>query len=153
MVVWKIKFKYLKVGEMFLQVFGYFSKHLNIDVVNIYIYLVNWVIFITKIITNPLKMWDMFGVLFQVQMIWHKLLLKARGRLEMPMKKKIHLFWNARGWLEVWKTIFFVFSNIKQSSKYVQNILLAPNKDWAFLDMMWWVKTKFAYNQQEIIID
>jgi hypothetical protein len=26
MVVWKIKFKYLKVGEMFLQVFGFFSS-------------------------------------------------------------------------------------------------------------------------------
>jgi hypothetical protein len=24
-VVWKIKFKYLKIGEMFLQVFGFFS--------------------------------------------------------------------------------------------------------------------------------
>jgi hypothetical protein len=35
--IWKIKFKYLKVGEMFLQVFGFFFKHLNIDVVNILI--------------------------------------------------------------------------------------------------------------------
>jgi hypothetical protein len=35
--VWKIKFKYLKVNEMFLQVFGFFSKHLNINVVNILI--------------------------------------------------------------------------------------------------------------------
>jgi hypothetical protein len=34
-VVWKIKFKYLKVGEMFLEVFGFFFKHLNIDVLNI----------------------------------------------------------------------------------------------------------------------
>jgi hypothetical protein len=34
-VVWKIKFKYLKVGEIFSQVFGFFFKHLNIDVVNI----------------------------------------------------------------------------------------------------------------------
>jgi hypothetical protein len=31
----KLKFKYLKVGEMYLQVFGFFFKHLNIDVVNI----------------------------------------------------------------------------------------------------------------------
>jgi hypothetical protein len=37
MIVWKIKFKYLKVGEMFLQVFGFFCKHLNIDAVNIII--------------------------------------------------------------------------------------------------------------------
>jgi len=29
---------------------------------------------------------DTFGVFFQVQMIWHKFLLKAR-RLEMPMEK------------------------------------------------------------------
>jgi hypothetical protein len=29
---------YLKGGEMFLQVFGFFFKHLNIDVVNILIY-------------------------------------------------------------------------------------------------------------------
>jgi hypothetical protein len=36
-VVQKLKFKYLKVGEMFLQVFGFFFKHLNIDVVNILI--------------------------------------------------------------------------------------------------------------------
>jgi len=35
--VWKIKFKYLKVGEIFLQVFGFFFKHLNIDVMNILI--------------------------------------------------------------------------------------------------------------------
>jgi len=34
-VIWKIKFKYFKVGEIFLQVF--FVKHLNIDVVNILI--------------------------------------------------------------------------------------------------------------------
>jgi hypothetical protein len=54
-------------------------------------------------------MGDTFGVPFQVQMIWHKLLLKARKRLEMPMKKKNHFFWNARGRLEVWKTIFLCF--------------------------------------------
>jgi hypothetical protein len=30
MVVWKIKFKCLKVGEMFLQVFGFFSSTSNI---------------------------------------------------------------------------------------------------------------------------
>jgi hypothetical protein len=50
-----MKFKYLKVGEMFLQVFGFFFKHLNIDVVNILIYIF-WLIqlvFITKIIPNP----------------------------------------------------------------------------------------------------
>jgi hypothetical protein len=52
-VVWKIEFKYLKIGEMFLQIFGFFSKHLNIDVVNIHIYMVNWVRFITEI--KPLK--------------------------------------------------------------------------------------------------
>ncbi len=28
-----------------------------------------------------------FGVLCQVQMIWHKLFWEAEGRLEMPMKK------------------------------------------------------------------
>jgi hypothetical protein len=37
--IWKIKFKYLKVGEMFLQVFDFFKKHFNIDVVNILIYI------------------------------------------------------------------------------------------------------------------
>jgi hypothetical protein len=55
MIVWKIKFKYLKVGEMFLQVFGFFPKHFNIDVVNILIYYF-WLIefvFIIKIIPNP----------------------------------------------------------------------------------------------------
>jgi hypothetical protein len=30
---------------------------------------------------------DTFAVFFQVQMIWHKLLLKARRMLKMPMKK------------------------------------------------------------------
>jgi hypothetical protein len=35
----KIKFKYLEVGEMFWQVFGFLFKHLNIDVVNILIYI------------------------------------------------------------------------------------------------------------------
>jgi hypothetical protein len=34
-VIWKIKFKYLKVGEMFFLVFGFFHSHFNIDVVNI----------------------------------------------------------------------------------------------------------------------
>jgi hypothetical protein len=37
MAVRKTKFKYLKVSEMFLQIFGFFFKHLNIDVVNILI--------------------------------------------------------------------------------------------------------------------
>jgi hypothetical protein len=37
MAVSKIKFKYLKVSEMFLRVFGFFFKHVNIDVVNILI--------------------------------------------------------------------------------------------------------------------
>jgi hypothetical protein len=36
-LVWKIKFKYLKVGEMLLQVFSFFSKQFNFDVVNIVI--------------------------------------------------------------------------------------------------------------------
>jgi hypothetical protein len=31
---------------------------------------------------------DTFGVLFQVQIIWHKLLVKAKGRLDIPIKKK-----------------------------------------------------------------
>jgi hypothetical protein len=35
-------------------------------------------------------------------------------------------FENARGKLEIWKTIFLVFSNRKQGNKYVQNILFAP---------------------------
>jgi hypothetical protein len=39
MVVQKIKFKYLKVSEIFLQVYTFFFKHLNIDVVNILIYI------------------------------------------------------------------------------------------------------------------
>jgi hypothetical protein len=68
----KIKFKYLKVGEMFLQVFGFSFKHLNIDVVNILIWLMEFV-FITKIIPNPLKsniiVEDIFEVVFEVQMI------------------------------------------------------------------------------------
>jgi len=44
-----------KVGEMFLQIFGFFLMHLNIDVVNIriqYFWLMES-IFITKIIFNP----------------------------------------------------------------------------------------------------
>ncbi len=36
-VVWKINFKYLKLGEMFSQVFGFFFMDLNINVVNILI--------------------------------------------------------------------------------------------------------------------
>jgi hypothetical protein len=34
-VVRKIKFKYLKVSEMFLQIFEFFFNHFNIDVMNI----------------------------------------------------------------------------------------------------------------------
>jgi hypothetical protein len=37
-------------------------------------------------------MGDTFGVFFQVQMIWQKLLLKARGRLEIPMKKESFIY-------------------------------------------------------------
>jgi hypothetical protein len=33
----KMKFKYLKIGEMFSQLFGFVFMHLNIDVVNILI--------------------------------------------------------------------------------------------------------------------
>jgi len=32
-------------------------------------------------------MGDTFGVFFQIQMILHKLLLKIRGRKNIPMKK------------------------------------------------------------------
>jgi hypothetical protein len=47
-------YKYLKVGEIFLQVFGFFFKHLNIDAVKILIYIF-WLMdcfFIVKIIPN-----------------------------------------------------------------------------------------------------
>jgi len=80
--LWIIKFKYLKVGELFSQVFGCFFMHLNIDVVNILI-LVFWsmeFVFIIKIIPNDVIVkndvivGDIFGVLFQIQMIWHKIL-------------------------------------------------------------------------------
>jgi hypothetical protein len=60
--VWKLKFKDLKVGEMFLQIFGFFFKHFNIDVMNILIHFVNLVCLI-KIITNPKKWGDIFGEL------------------------------------------------------------------------------------------
>jgi len=39
MVVWKIKFKYLKVGEMFLQVFGFFFPSTSILMWWIFIYI------------------------------------------------------------------------------------------------------------------
>jgi hypothetical protein len=72
--------------NVFANIWFFFLKvHLNIDVVNILIYIF-WLIkfvFITKIIPNPLKngiiVGDTFGVLLQVQMILHKLLWKARG--------------------------------------------------------------------------
>jgi len=72
-------------------------------------------VFIIKFISNPLKndiiVGDIFGVLFQVQMIWHK------------------LFWEAKRNLKVFLTIFFLFSNRKQGNKYVQNIVFAPFND------------------------
>jgi len=37
--IWKIKIKHLKVGEMFLQVYGFFFMQLAIDMVNIPIYI------------------------------------------------------------------------------------------------------------------
>jgi hypothetical protein len=101
--IWKIKFKYLKVGEMFLKVFGFSSSTsiLMCEHSNLMLWLMEFV-FITKIILNPLKndviIWDTFGVFYEVQMIWHKLIWKARRRLEMPMKKtKCFIFLNARG--------------------------------------------------------
>jgi hypothetical protein len=71
-------------------------------------------------------MGDTFKIFFLVQMIWHKLLWKARGMLKMPMRKKNYLFWNARRRLKVWKFVFFMFSSKRQGNKYVQNILFAP---------------------------
>jgi len=53
-VVRKIKFKYLKINEIFLQVYGFLFKCLNSDVMNILI-LFLWLMeffFITKIIPN-----------------------------------------------------------------------------------------------------
>jgi hypothetical protein len=48
-------------------------------------------VFITKIMSkfmkNDIIVGDTFEVLFEVQMIWHKLFWEVRGRLEMPMKK------------------------------------------------------------------
>jgi hypothetical protein len=84
------KLKYLKVGVIFLQMYIYiFFKHFNIDVVNILI-LFFWLVdifFITKIIPNHWKNDLIVGVFSQIQMIWHKLLWEAKGRLGMPMKK------------------------------------------------------------------
>jgi hypothetical protein len=65
-----------------------FFMHFDIDMVNIPI-LFFWLtifFFITKIIPQPLKNDKIigeytFGVLFQVQMVWHKLLWEARRRL------------------------------------------------------------------------
>ncbi len=86
MAILKKKSKYLKVGEVFLQVYIYIYtlqyssiyiyiyiyKHLNIDVVNI-LMLFFWLMefdFIIKIIRKHLKsdiiVGDIFGVLFQV---------------------------------------------------------------------------------------
>jgi hypothetical protein len=36
---------------------------------------------------------DTFGLVFQVQMTWHKLFWKVKGRLEMPMMKIIGCIW------------------------------------------------------------
>jgi hypothetical protein len=69
-VVLKIKFKYLKACEIFLQVFELFLKHLNIDVVNIF-----WLMeFVSQLKSSPtpkndIIFRDIFGVLFQIQMI------------------------------------------------------------------------------------
>jgi len=63
----------LKVGEMLLQVFGFFSNtSILMWLTYIYIWLTEFV-FVTKIIPNPKKMGDtfgdIFGILFQVQII------------------------------------------------------------------------------------
>ncbi len=92
-VVLKIKFKYLKACEIFLQVFELFLKHLNIDVVNIF-----WLMeFVSQLKSSPtpkndIIFRDIFGVLFQIQMIWHKLIWKAKRMLEMLMKKTKSFF-------------------------------------------------------------
>jgi hypothetical protein len=36
---------------------------------------------------------ETFGLVFQVQMTWHKLFWKVKGRLEMLMKKNIGCIW------------------------------------------------------------
>jgi hypothetical protein len=71
-------------------------------------------VFKAKIIPNLLKndviVEDTFEVLFQVQMIWHKLFWKARGRLEMPMKKTkgFICFEMPKRKLEVFLFLFFL---------------------------------------------
>jgi hypothetical protein len=84
--------------------------------------LVNWVFFIITTIPDHLKndviVGDIFGVLFQVHMIWHKLFWEVKRRLKMPTKKiKSFICFEMleEGYC---KTIFFY--------KYVQNILLTP---------------------------
>jgi len=71
---------------------------------------------------------DTFGVFSQVQMILHKLLLKIRRRLKIPMKTNksfICFEMLEEGW-KFEKLFFGVFSSRKQGNKYVQNILLIP---------------------------
>jgi hypothetical protein len=70
-----------------------------------------------------------FGVFFQVQMIWHKLPLKTRGKLNMPMKKiKIfHLFWNVGGKLKVWKIFFLCFQIENKVTNMHKIFFLHPN--------------------------
>jgi hypothetical protein len=71
-IVKKIKFKYLKVGETFLQVFFQAFQYWCGEHSHISFWLMKFV-FITKIIPNPLKndiiVGDTFEVFFQVQMI------------------------------------------------------------------------------------
>jgi hypothetical protein len=43
--VWKVKFKYLKIGEMFLQVFGFISNTSILMWNSNIMFLVNWVCF------------------------------------------------------------------------------------------------------------
>jgi hypothetical protein len=52
---------------------------------------------------------DTFWVFFQVQMTWHKLFWKVKGRLEMPLKKKIS---------------FICFRMIEEGKKQINYFLL-----------------------------
>jgi hypothetical protein len=95
--VWKIKFKYLKIGEMFLQAFGFFSctSILMWRTFQIF-FLANGMCFHNWNHPWPFKnennIGDTFGVFLQVQMIWYKLLWGFKGRLEMFMKKTKSFF-------------------------------------------------------------
>ncbi len=141
LTIWKINSKSIKVINIVCNFYFYFPAF-NIDVANIYIYIIcEWNFFHIEIHSQPSKIniifGDAFGVLFQVQMIifctivFEKL---TRGRLKVLMRKSRSSIWFEmlkEGW-KFWK-LYFLILQVKKKVTSTWSKILACTSIVSFL--------------------